>query len=116
MANSRLAAAGTTWKTKGGWYHPPFFQDASGGLNHADRRPTRKTTPSPAQFTDTSGQEWREGDNFTGDEKAIQNALRNGNIKEEASQQRHKASRAARAKPQGQPRPTASARRSQPKR
>jgi hypothetical protein len=33
-------------------------------------------------FTDTSGQEWREGDNFTGDEKAIAKALREGNIKE----------------------------------
>ena len=38
-------------------------------------------------FTDTSGQEWREGDDFTGDEKAIQNALRNGNIKEEQPSQ-----------------------------
>ena len=36
-------------------------------------------------FTDTSGQEWREGDNFTGDEKAVANALRNGNIRENPS-------------------------------
>ena len=42
----------------------------------------QKTYTVTRQFTDTSGQEWREGDNFTGDEKAIQNALRNGNIKE----------------------------------
>ena len=47
----------------------------------------QKTYTVTRQFTDTSGQEWREGDEFTGDEKAIQNALRNGNIKEEASQQ-----------------------------
>jgi hypothetical protein len=33
-------------------------------------------------FTDSSGVEWREGANFTGDEKAIAKALREGNIKE----------------------------------
>ena len=56
----------------------------------------QKTYTVTRQFTDTSGRQWNEGDEFTGDEKAVQNALRNGNVKEEAAQQ------PAQGKPQGQ--------------
>jgi hypothetical protein len=52
-------------------------------------------------FTDTSGKTWNEGDEFTGDEKAVQNALRNGNIKEEASQQPAQAPQSGQSGQQG---------------
>jgi len=49
--------------------------------------PEQKTYTVTRQFTDTGGRQWNEGDEFEGDEKAIQNALRNGNVKEAPAQQ-----------------------------
>ena len=54
-------------------------------------------------FTDSSGVEWREGANFTGDEKAIAKALREGNIKEnQPSQQQSPSGQGQPGQGQGQ--------------
>jgi hypothetical protein len=67
-----------------------------------EQNQTQKNYTVSRTFTDTSGRQWNEGDDFEGDEKAIANALRNGNIKEEASQQPAQGQQAGQAKPQGQ--------------
>jgi hypothetical protein len=49
--------------------------------------PEQKTYTVVRRFTDASGKEWKEGDKFQGDEKAVQNVLRQGNVQEQPAPQ-----------------------------
>ena len=46
-----------------------------------------KTYKVTKQFTDAKGRQWKVGENFTGDETAIQQAKQAGNIQESSADQ-----------------------------